>query len=197
METMIKATDEALVALYIQGNNEAFDALLARHQERLYTYIYYAVRDEELANDLFQDTFMKAIVTIQQKRYNESGKFAAWITRIAHNLVIDYFRQERQECLVSCDEEERRLQNDLRLSEAPLETELVNLQVLDDVRRLTDFLPDDQREVVQMRFYQGLSFKEIAEQTNVSINTALGRLRYAILNLRRLAVKHDIALALE
>ena len=194
MKKQTNATDETLVALYAQGNNEAFDILLNRYKDRLYAYIYYTVRNEELAEDIFQETFTKAIVTIQQGRYNENGKFPAWLTRIAHNLIIVCFRQEKQENLVSCDEEERNLLNNIRLSEGTVESEIVNHQILSDVRRLIKHLPDEQREVVHMRFYQDLSFKEIAEMTGVSINTSLGRMRYAILNLRRMAEKYGIAL---
>ena len=194
MKKQTNATDETLVALYAQGNNEAFDILLNRYKDRLYAYIYYTVRNEELAEDIFQETFTKAIVTIQQGRCNENGKFPAWLTRIAHNLIIDCFRREKQENLVSCDEEERNLLNNIRLSEGTVESEIVNHQILSDVRRLIKHLPDEQREVVHMRFYQDLSFKEIAEMTGVSINTSLGRMRYAILNLRRMAEKYGIAL---
>lgn len=194
MNNLVNATDETLVALYAKGVNEAFDTLLYRHKDRLYTYILYTVRNAELAEDIFQETFAKAIVTIQQGRYSENGKFAAWLTRIAHNLVIDYFRQEKQESLVSCDEEGRCLLNDIRLSERTVEAAMVEDQILSDVRRLVDFLPAEQREVVYMRYYQDLSFKEIAEVTGVSINTSLGRMRYAILNMRRLAEKYDMVL---
>ena len=197
MKKQTNAADETLVALYAQGNNEAFDILLNRYKDRLYAYIYYTVRNEELAEDIFQETFTKAIVTIQQGRYNETGKFPAWVTRIAHNLMIDCFRQEKQENLVSCDEEERNLLNNIRLSEGTVESEIVNHQILSDVRRLIKHLPDEQREVVHMRFYQNLSFKEIAEMTGVSINTSLGRMRYAILNLRRMAEKHGIVLTID
>ena len=197
MKVQTNAADETLVALYAQGNNEAFDILLNRYKDRLYAYIYYTVRNEELAEDIFQETFTKAIVTIQQGRYNENGKFPAWLTRIAHNLIIDCFRQEKQENLVSCDEEERNLLNNIRLSEGTVEAEIVNHQILSDVRRLMKHLPDEQREVVHMRFYQDLSFKEIAEMTGVSINTSLGRMRYAILNLPRMAEKHGIVLTMD
>ena len=197
MKVQTNAADETLVALYAQGNNEAFDILLNRYKDRLYAYIYYTVRNEELAEDIFQETFTKAIVTIQQGRYNENGKFPAWLTRIAHNLIIDCFRQEKQENLVSCDEEERNLLNNIRLSEGTVEAGIVNHQILSDVRRLMKHLPDEQREVVHMRFYQDLSFKEIAEMTGVSINTSLGRMRYAILNLRRMAEKHGIVLTMD
>ena len=186
METLQKMTDDALVALYSKGNNQAFDILLERYKDKLYSYIYFVVRNEEQTEDLFQETFVKAIVTIQQGRYSADGKFGAWLTRIAHNLVIDFFRQERNENVVSNDEVEIDLFNNANLSDDTIETQMVNEQVLCDVRRLMDFLPENQREVVYMRFYQDLSFKEIAEITGVSINTSLGRMRYALLNLRRI-----------
>ena len=193
---MQKMTDDALVALYSKGNNQAFDILLERYKDKLYSYIHFSVRNDELAEDVFQETFVKAIVTIQQGRYTENGKFAAWLTRIAHNLVIDLFRQEKNENVVSNDETEVDLFNDVKLSDDNIETKLVNEQVLSDVRRLVDFLPDNQREVVYMRFYQDLSFKEISEITGVSINTALGRMRYALLNLRRMAEEKNIELTI-
>ncbi len=189
--------DELLVAMYAQGNNEAFDILLNRYKTKLYTYIYYTVRNEELAEDIFQETFTKAIITIRQGRYNENGKFPAWLTRIAHNLMIDHFRQEKQESFVSCDEEERNILNSLSFSEGTVETEIVNRQILADVCRLMHHLPEEQKEVLHMRFYQDLSFKEIAELTGVSINTSLGRMRYAILNLRRMAEKHGVTLTVD
>ena len=196
MENLQKMTDDVLVALYSKGNNQAFDILLERYKDKLYSYIYFSVRNDELAEDIFQETFVKAIVTIQQGRYTENGKFSAWLTRIAHNLIIDLFRQERNENVVSNDETEVDIFNNIKLSDDTIETKLVNEQVLSDVRRLVDVLPDNQREVVYMRFYQDLSFKEISEITGVSINTALGRMRYALLNLRRLAEEKNIELTI-
>ena len=197
MENLKKMTDDMLVSLYLKGNNSAFDILLSRHQDRLFNYIYFIVRSKEVAEDIFQETFVKAIVTLQQGRYTNDGKFAAWITRIAHNLVIDQFRIERNENLVSNDETEVDLLNDARLSEGNIENRMVNDQVLKDVRMLIDELPDCQREVVFMRYYQDLSFKEIADITGVSINTALGRMRYAVLNMRRIAAEKNVSLVLE
>ena len=196
MNTRISRTDEALVALYANGDNEAFDELLNRYRDRLYYYIYYIVRNVEQTEDIFQETFIKAIVTIRQGRYNENGKFSAWLRRIAHNLIIDSYRQDKQENLVSCDEPDVNILNTIELAEDTIETAMVNQQILDDVCRLMNALPDEQREVLQMRFYQDLSFKEIAEQTGVSINTSLGRMRYAILNIRRLASKNGVELSL-
>jgi len=197
MDLCKKMTDEVLVALYASGENGAFDILLNRYKDRLYSYIYYIVRNAELAEDIFQETFMKAIVTIRQGKYNENGKFPAWLTRIAHNLIIDYFRQERNCTTVSCDDSEINILNNSRLSEKTIEHQIVNEQILDDVRKLMNYLPDEQREVVQMRFYQDLSFKEIADLTGVSINTSLGRMRYAIMNLRRMAEKNGMILTLD
>ncbi len=197
MDKLKKMADDALVTLYLEGNNSAFDVLLNRHKDRLFNYIFFIVRSKEVAEDIFQETFVKAIVTLQQGRYTNDGKFAAWITRIAHNLVIDQFRIERNENTVSNDETEYDLLNDSRLSEGTIENRMVNEQVLKDVRMLVDELPDCQREVVFMRYYQDLSFKDIAEITGVSINTALGRMRYAILNMRRIAAEKCISLALE
>ena len=197
MDKLKQMADDALVTLYLEGNNSAFDVLLNRHKDRLFNYIFFIVRSKEVAEDIFQETFVKAIVTLQQGRYTNDGKFAAWITRIAHNLVIDQFRIERNENTVSNDETEYDLLNDSRLSEGTIENRMVNEQVLKDVRMLVDELPDCQREVVFMRYYQDLSFKDIAEITGVSINTALGRMRYAILNMRRIAAEKNISLVLD
>ena len=187
-------TDDMLVACYSKGENRAFDELLARYQSKLFNYIYFIVRSQEVAEDIFQETFVKAITTIQQGRYTASGKFGAWLTRIAHNMIIDGFRQERSENTISNDETEVDLLNDMDLCDDNIETQIINEQTLTDVRRLVDALPDNQREVVYMRFYQDLSFKEIADITGVSINTALGRMRYALLNMRRIAEEKHIVL---
>lgn len=197
MDNLKQMTDDVLVSLYLQGNNAAFDILLNRHKDRLFNYIYFIVRSKEVAEDIFQETFVKVITTLQQGRYTNDGKFSAWITRIAHNLVIDQFRSERNENLVSNDESEVDLLNDARLVEGNIENRLVNEQVLKDVRALVDELPDCQREVVFMRYYQDLSFKEIADITGVSINTALGRMRYAVLNMRRIAAEKCMSLEME
>lgn len=197
MNTWNNKADETLVSLYAEGENQAFNVLLNRYKDKLYSYIYYIVRNSEMTEDIFQETFMKAIITIRQGRYNENGKFSAWLRRIAHNLIIDSFRQEKSENLVSCDEPEVNILNNIGLAEGTIENTIVNRQILSDVRRLMEFLPDEQREVVYMRFYQDLSFKEIAEQTGVSINTSLGRMRYAILNLRRMAEKNGAVLTVD
>ena len=191
-------TDEELALLYVKGDNRAFDELLARNQSKLFTYIMFVVRDQETANDIFQDTFVKVIMKLQEGKYTDSGKFSFWVTRIAHNVIMDWYRQTKNEHIVEISED-----NDLTnlknasVIDACREDEIVNEQVMADVRRMMNALPAPQREVVYMRFYQGLSFKEIAEVTGVSINTSLGRMRYAILNLRRMARKHDIMLCIE
>ena len=194
MENLNQLTDDMLVALYSKGNDKAFDVLLSRYQGKIFNYILFIVRNQELAEDIFQETFVKAIVTMQQGRYNADGKFGAWITRIAHNLVIDSFRQERNENTISNDETEVDLLNDVDLCDDNVEVQMVNDQTLTDVRRLVDALPDSQREVVYMRYYQDLSFKEIDEIVGVSINTALGRMRYALLNMRKIAEEKHIVL---
>ena len=187
-------TDDKLVASYAKGNNEAFDILLKRHQDKVFNYIFKIVKNEDIANDIFQDTFVKAIMTIKQGRYTENGKFPAWISRIAHNLIIDYYRQEKSENMQSCDVEDVDILNKKELSEETIEDVIITDQIHSDVKHLVKILPDLQREVLLMRYYKNMSFKEIAEATGVSINTALGRKRYAILNMRRIAEEKDIVL---
>ncbi len=198
MSNFDSMTDEELALLYAKGNNRAFDELLSRNQSKLFTYIMFVVRDHETANDIFQDTFVKVIMKLQEGKYTDSGKFSYWITRIAHNVIMDWYRQAKSERIVEPTED-----NDLSnlktmaVMDTCRESELINEQVLADVRRMMDALPAPQREVVYMRFYQQLSFKEIADITGVSINTSLGRMRYAILNLRRMAREHEIMLSIE
>ncbi|MDR0700215.1 MAG: sigma-70 family RNA polymerase sigma factor [Tannerella sp.] len=195
MENLRKMTDEALVELYAHGNNSAFDVLLNRYEKSIHSYIFYIVRNHDLTEDIFQETFLKVIITIKQGRYTDNGKFKAWIMRIAHNLIIDNFRQERNENTISNDEVEIDLLNDMKLCESNIEDEMLQEQVYLDVKKLVKHLPDNQREVLEMRYYQDMSFKEIADVTGVSINTALGRMRYAILNMRRMAEDHHIELS--
>ncbi|MCX6309466.1 MAG: sigma-70 family RNA polymerase sigma factor [Bacteroidia bacterium] len=193
MKTM---TDEQLVNLFATGNNQAFDVLLNRHKNRVFTYIQLVVRNRDLAEDIFQESFMKAIVTIKQGRYVDNGKFYSWVTRIAHNLIIDLYRRERNENTVSNEEfADVDLFNNAKLCDENVEDVLVREQVFTDVRKLMHHLPENQREVVQLRYYEDRSFKEIADLTGVSINTALGRMRYAVLNMRRMAEEKDISLA--
>ncbi len=195
MSTWKEMSDEQLALLYADGNNKAFDILLSRVQNKLFSYIFCMVKNEELANDLFQETFIKAIMRLKDGKYKDQGKFLFWVTRIAHNVIIDYFRDVKSSHIVDGPKE-----NDLGVirSDSVLETDrekaLVNEQVLKDVRQLMDALPDVQREVVYMRYYQEMSFKEIAKITGVSINTSLGRMRYALINLRRLSREHNVEL---
>ena len=194
MQSLELLTDDVLVNLYAEGDNEAFDELLSRHGARLHNYINQLTGDSDLTEDLFQETFVKAIVTIRQGRYTESGKFAAWLSRIARNLIIDHFRAERAEPTLSTDDENYDILNRRELSEGAIEDNIVIEQILSDVRHLVTMLPDSQREVLELRYYKNLSFKEIAELTGVSINTALGRMRYAIINMRRMAKEQNIVL---
>ncbi|MDE6265933.1 MAG: sigma-70 family RNA polymerase sigma factor [Muribaculaceae bacterium] len=196
MQKLTRLSDEHLIAAYAKGNNLAFDTLLHRHKDKLFSYILHIVKSPELADDIFQETFVKIISTIQQGRYSEAGKFAAWMTRIARNIIIDYFRQNKAQALVSIDNEEIDVLNRKDLADNNIEDFLVESQILEDVRDLVRELPESQREVIEMRFYRNMSFKEIAETTNVSINTALGRMRYALLHLRKLAKEKNIALTL-
>jgi len=196
MDIIKTMTDEQLVDLFSNGNNQAFDVLLNRHKNRIYTYILLIVRNRDLAEDIFQESFMKAIITIKQGRYVDNGKFYFWVTRIAHNLIIDLFRRERNENTVSNEEfADVDLFNNSKLCDENVEDILVRDQVFSDVRKLIHHLPDNQQEVVRMRYYEDRSFKEISDKTGVSINTALGRMRYAVLNMRRMAEEKDISLA--
>ena len=189
---MINLTDEQLVEKFSQGQNRAFDVLLSRHQKRLFNYIFFIVKNNDLADDIFQDTFIKAIATIKNGRYNETGKFYGWLTRIAHNLIIDFYRQEKNQRKVLSDDCEYDFFNSQDYAENSVEEEWVIKQTYAKIKQLVEILPESQREVVLMRFYRDMSFKEIAEATDVSINTALGRMRYAILNLRKLADEQNL-----
>jgi len=192
MKTTKQFSDEELVLMYQNGDNSAFEALLLRHKTTLFSNILMVVRSRELAEDIFQDTFLKAIITIQQGRYIESGRFLGWLNRIAHNLIIDHFRREKNENTFSADNSEYDILNDARLSEVSIEDVMTKEQMLNDIVGLVEHLPNTQREVLQMRIFEDLSFKEIADKTGVSINTSLGRMRYALMNMRRLATEHKL-----
>lgn len=198
MKTFANRTDEELALLYAAGDNKAFDELLARNQQKVFDYIQFVVHDYDLSNDIFQDTFIKAIIYLQDGKYTDTGKFYFWLTRIAHNAIIDKFRRIKSAHIVEPNED-----NDLsnltsdELKEGNREMEFVNNQIRADVRHMISLLPANQREVVYMRYYLDLSFKEIAEITGVSINTSLGRMRYAILNMRRMAKKNHMQLDME
>lgn len=198
MKNYSDMTDEELAVCYMNGDNKAFDLLLAHNQSTIFSYILFVVHDEDKANDIFQDTFIKIIVKLQNGHYAPTGKFGAWCIRIAHNVIMDLYRDQKSEHTIDVNED-----NDLsniasdNVRERNIEQAFVNNQVLRDVKKIMGQLPNPQREVVYMRYYQQMSFKEIADITNVSINTALGRMRYAILNMRRMAREHNIALELD
>ncbi len=201
MEKYAMLTDDQLVGLYQEGDNKAFDILLERNQERIFQYIFIMCNsDENAANDAFQDTFVRAIVAIREGRYHANGQFNAWLMRIARNIVLDNVRSNkthrtiRQEITNESGELVGDILNNASLSEPDAEMQIVFSQSLDDIRMMIDLLPDTQREVVVLRYYQELSFKEIAELTNVSINTALGRMRYAMINLKRMAKHRNLYL---
>ncbi|MBR6339877.1 MAG: sigma-70 family RNA polymerase sigma factor [Alloprevotella sp.] len=196
MTHLQELADEKLVQLYRSGNNEAFDVLLSRYKDRLYSYILCAVHNPDVADDLFQETFVRAIMTIRQGRYREDGKFYAWLTRISHNLIVDQFRAENNMNCITPQEGDVDIFNQQRFATDSVESGIVTRQISSDVRRLVRNLPQTQREVVLMRFYQGLSFKEISQRTGVGINTALGRMHYALQNMRRMAKEHDVQLTL-
>lgn len=188
----IVETDSDLIQMFLEGDESGISRLFNKHQDRLYTYIFFLVKKQEVAEDVFQDAFIKALNSIKAGKYKDDGRFFSWISRIAHNLVIDYFREQKKNKMISGDDQEKELFVDLGTFNA--EDEVVNKQISNDIRMLLDFLPNDQREVVVMRNYLDMSFKEIAELTGVSINTSLGRMRYAILNLRKLVEKNNINL---
>lgn len=195
MKNLKEMTDEQLAIAYIEGNNRAFDLLLARNQAKLYSYIMFIVRDRTIADDIFQDTFVKVITKLRQGAYKTNGKFSAWITRIAHNIIIDMFRNQKIGKIIESTPD-----NDLsnltgnELADANIETRFVKEQNMREAKLLMESLPAIQREIVYMRFYQQMSFKEIAETTGISINTALGRMRYAVLNMRKKASEFNVAI---
>lgn len=190
-----QATDDELVARYIQGDNRAFDELLARYKDRIFNYILFMVKDREAADDLFQDTIVKVIVRLQEGRYKADGRFSFWLSRVAHNAVIDYFRDKASDPMVEAQDDEAlcRLGRKTAVADSH-EQRVAKTQALASARLLMDNLPPNQREVVYMRFYQEVPFKEIAEMTGVSIGTALGRMRYGLINMRKMVAKHGIAL---
>ncbi len=184
-------SDSALIEQFLNGDVSGVERLFSRHQDRLYTYIFFLVKKEEVAEDIYQDTFYKIFNSIKNGKYKDDGRFFSWASRIAHNLVIDYFRDQKKKKMVSSTDQEDFI---FGADQKDVESHLVSSQTLSDIRKLIEYLPDDQREVVVMRNYLDMSFKEIAEATGVSINTALGRMRYAIINLRKLVKEHQITL---
>lgn len=189
----IAQNDQELVTHYIQGNEFALETLIKRHKRKIYSYIYNLVKDRDLAEDLFQDTFIKVINTLKGRNYNEEGKFLPWVMRIAHNLVIDYFRKAKKMQTTSGGDDWN-IFDSLNVFDDTIHDKMEKKQIKADVRKLIEKLPDDQREVLVMRHYEDLSFKEIAEISNISINTALGRMRYALINLRKLIEEYQLVL---
>lgn len=192
--------EKILVKEYLNGNEAAFEKLLRKNQGKVFGYIMKMVRDEDLANDIFQDTFVKVIRTLKSGKYNEEGKFLPWVMRIAHNLIIDHFRKDKKMPIAGRgsgnDDNEFDIFSILKIEDANVEDELIYQQILNDVKDLVDFLPDDQQEIIRMRIFMGMSFKDIAERTDVSINTALGRMRYALINLRKLVQEKNLNLTI-
>jgi RNA polymerase sigma-70 factor (ECF subfamily) len=191
----MEAMDERqLIREFLGGNPSALQTLIERYQSRVYSYIFVMVKDKQLADDLFQDTFVKVINTLKSGSYNDEGKFIQWVMRIAHNLVIDFFRRQKKLNLAEVAGDHYNILDTLRVTDPGIEDRLVTEQIYSDIKKLLEYLPKEQKEVIQMRCYAGMSFKDIAEQTDVSINTALGRMRYALINLRKLVKEKNIIL---
>jgi len=190
-----QTADQELINLYISGDHSSIETLIKRYKKKVFTYIYLNVKDRHLAEDLFQDTFIKVIKTLKTGCYNDEGKFLPWVMRIAHNLVIDHFRKSKRIPVIG-NSDEYDIFDTIKMYDECIEDKMITEQIHRDVKKLLDLLPDDQREVIFMRHFADMSFKEIAEQTNVSINTALGRMRYALINLRKLVKEKEIILSL-
>lgn len=189
-----KLSDQELLNGYLSGNESSINELVERHRKRIFDYINMMVRDADVADDILQETLIKVMRFLSEGRYKESGKFLSWVLRIAHNQVIDHFRRKKQQNHISESEAGYDLLNNKNLTEANVEDRLIAHQIQEDVRLLVDFLPEEQRDVVRMRYYMNMSFKEIADQTDVSINTALGRMRYALINLRKMISEKQLIL---
>jgi RNA polymerase sigma factor (sigma-70 family) len=187
-------TDYELIQRFVKGEQSCFEEIIHRHKNKVFAYISMYIRDQALVEDIFQDTFMKVIQSVKSGRYLDNGKFLSWVMRIAHNLIIDHFRRTKQMNTVSNDDYESDIFNSKRFSDSNIEETIIKRQIQKDVRMLIGQLPDDQKEVVILRHYAGLSFKEIADITDVSINTALGRMRYALINLRKIMEENKMSL---
>lgn len=189
-------TDKQLIERYVEGDETAFSSLLLRHEKKVYQYILYKVKDEDLAEDLFQDVFIKVINTLKLGRYNEEGKFIHWVLRIAHNYVIDHFRKSNRTSFITETSDQKSIFTRIKASVPSWESQVISEQTEIDLKKLIAMLPSEQKQVLEMRIYEELSFKEIAQLTSVSINTALGRMRYALINLRKLIEKHNVRIEL-
>lgn len=189
-------SDKELVASYLKGNHTSVEKLIHRHQGRIYAYILMLVKDRQLADDIFQDTFIKVIRTLKNGSYKEEGKFIQWAMRIAHNLIIDHFRKSKRLPVVDNNNDQYDLMDNISMTDASVEEQIITDQIHEDLRKLIGFLPDEQREVLYLRLYAEMSFKEIAELTEVSINTALGRMRYALINMRKMIKEKNLSMSL-
>jgi RNA polymerase sigma-70 factor (ECF subfamily) len=187
-------SDKELVESYLNGNQSSFEILLNRHQSRVYAYIMMLVKDRQLADDIFQDAFIKVIRTLKSGSYNEEGKFIQWVMRIAHNLIIDHFRRSKRLPIAESGADDFQLIDRMGYTDVSIEQKMVTDQIHDDLRTMIDYLPSEQKEVLYLRMYAEMSFKDIAEMTNVSINTALGRMRYALINMRKMVKEKNVSL---
>lgn len=193
MNTEVRS-DQVLLESYVAGSKSAIDVLIERHRRKVYNYILMMVKNQSLADDIFQETFIKVIASIERGKYAENGKFVSWVLRIAHNQIIDHFRSKKSNDMITNDDVGYDILNQSKYSQENVEDMMIKDQIAADVRKLVEHLPFEQYEVVMLRHFMGLSFKEIAEQTNVSINTALGRMRYALINLRKLIEEKQLSL---
>ena len=192
-----KLSDQDLVSRFVKGDSSSIEALINRHKTKVYTYLMMSVKNQHIADDLFQDTFIKVINSLKAGRYKDEGRFRSWVIRIAHNLCIDYFRKQKNQNTWSNDDNEIDIFNSEKFSDKTIEDIIISNQISEDIRNLIDVLPEEQKQVVLLRHYGEMSFKEIAEQTDVSINTALGRMRYALINIRKIVEEKNINLSLK
>jgi RNA polymerase sigma factor (sigma-70 family) len=188
-------SDQELISKYLSGNEQSLEKLIVRHKRKVYAYIMMVVKDDQLADDIFQDTFIKVINTIRSGSYKEEGKFIQWVMRIAHNLIIDHFRRNKRIPVINNSSDDFNIFDLVKISDPSIEEQIIMDQIYDDVRALIELLPAEQKEVLIMRHYSDMSFKEIADATNVSINTALGRMRYALINLRKIVKEKNLVLS--
>ena len=192
----INQSDQILLKAYLSGDEAAFEILIRKHKDKVFAFILSKIKNYNLAHDVFQDTFIKVINSLKRGKYNEEGKFVPWVMRIAHNLVIDHFRRQNKTRSIA-PTDDFNIFDVISNEDKNVEEEMIDDQISSDVRKLIEELPEDQKEVLKMRYYKDLSFKEISEITDVSINTALGRMRYAIINLRKLVEKYNLQLQID
>lgn len=194
MKVRSTLSDKELIRKYLEGNHVALEKLISKHEKRIFAYIFMVVKDKDIAEDIFQDAFIKVINTLRAGNYKEEGKFLQWVMRISHNLIIDHFRREKRIPVINNSSDDFDIFDTIQMEAPSVEEAMVTEQIHKDVRQIVEFLPDEQKEVLKMRHYGNMSFKDIAEQTDVSINTALGRMRYALINLRKLIEENNLVL---